>query len=160
MKYLYCLGCNNKVMESIRICPKCGSKDFLENTVSQVTPISPAVEINTSSSAPVSSSGNKLGNLGAGLFGIIFFIGLIIYGIAYLRAGYQGIELYWGQWWASGFIVLAILFRFTIPITVGAFFCATEIWGWNWFGAGFFAAPGLIFILPSVVASAISLIKK
>jgi len=160
MKYIYCLECNNKVMASIRSCPSCGSNNFVENSVSQATSITPVVKIETPSNTVMPSLENKVGNFGAGLIGLVFFLGLIIYCIAYLRAGYQGIELYWGQWWASGFVVLAILFRFTIPITIGAFLCATEIWRWNWIEAGFFAAPGLIFILPSVVASVISLIKK
>jgi len=147
-------------MASIRSCPSCGSNNFVENSPPQSTSITPVVQIDTLSNTAIPSSENKVGNFGAGLIGIVFFLGLIIYCIAYLRAGYQGIELYWGQWWAAGFVFAALLFRFTIPITIGAFFCATEIWGWNWFTAVFFAAPGLIFILPNVLVSIFSLIKK
>ena len=47
------------------------------------------------------------------------------------------------------------------PLTIGTFFGALDVWGWPWYGALAFAAPGLLFIGPALVTSAIStLVEK
>lgn len=44
-------------------------------------------------------------------------------------AGYAGIEEHLGALWAIGCLVASLLFRFTLPITIGAFFGAMNVWG-------------------------------
>jgi len=81
------------------------------------------------------------------LFGLLF----LLFGIFQLAAGWAGIEDQFGSFWGFAAIVCAF-FRFTIPIVVGCFLCALNIWDWPWFGALLFAAPGLLLMIPTLVA--------
>jgi hypothetical protein len=45
-------------------------------------------------------------------------------------------------------------------MTIGAFFGAMDIWDWHWALAGLFAAPGLAFVIPGVLAATISSVKR
>jgi len=83
-----------------------------------------------------------------GIFGILAFLA---FGIAQLCAGYLGIEYLFGGIWAALALVLAILFRFTLPITIGAFFGAIYVWHWHWILAALFVSPGLAFVIPGVL---------
>lgn len=88
--------------------------------------------------------------------GCTFAIGMMVYGIALIWAGYIGIDYHLGSGWAIGAVVVAFLFRFSLPITIGAFFGAMNVWGWPWYGALIFAAPGLAFMalmIPGMLAS-------
>ena len=42
------------------------------------------------------------------------------------------------------------------PLTIGTFFGALDVFGWPWFGALALAAPGLLFIVPAMITSAIA----
>ena len=84
----------------------------------------------------------------------IFFI--FAYGLLQIYAGFLGIEYHLGVGWAITAIVATFIFRFTLPITIGSFFGAMNIWGWHWFWALLFAAPGLAFValmIPGFFAS-------
>ena len=107
------------------------------------------IEIKTSKASGFSS------NLISYLFGIIF----VIWGIAQFRAGYDGIFAYAGISWAITAIVVAFIFRFTLPITIGAFYGALIIWDWPWYWALIFASPGLLLMIPSMLTSALNTIK-
>ena len=74
------------------------------------------------------------------------------FGLFQLGAGWAGIEDSFGWGWGVAAILAALLFRFTLPIVVGAFLCAKNIWGWHWFFAAVFAALGLLFMIPSLLA--------
>ena len=89
--------------------------------------------------------------------GIIVFIA---FGIAQMVAGYAGIEYEIGAGWAIGAIVVALMFRFTLPITIGAFFGAMNVWGWHWALAALFAAPGLVFVIPGMIASVMTIGRR
>jgi len=91
---------------------------------------------------------------------VIGFILFIVYGIAQIVAGYVGIDFHFGAVWAGVAIFAAFMFRFTLPITVGAFFGAMDVWHWHWALAALFAAPGLAFIIPGVIMSIIEGVKK
>ncbi|MBD3790441.1 MAG: hypothetical protein IE885_08815 [Campylobacterales bacterium] len=91
---------------------------------------------------------------------IIGFILFIVYGIAQIVAGYVGIDFHFGAVWAGVAIFAAFMFRFTLPITIGAFFGAMDVWHWHWALAALFAAPGLAFIIPGVILSIIEGVKK
>ena len=97
--------------------------------------------------------------MGAAL-GIIGFLAFLAFGIAQLVAGFAGIELGVGSFWAWAALIVALGFRFTLPITIGAFFGAMNVWGWHWALAALFAAPGLLLVIPGVLASIISLVKR
>ena len=94
------------------------------------------------------------------LLELLAAIALILFGIAQLVAGYVGIEHYLGSIGAFVVTILSSVLRFTLPITIGAFFGAMNVWGWHWFLAGLFAAPGLLFLIPGILAAVFSSIKK
>jgi hypothetical protein len=73
--------------------------------------------------------------------------------IAQLVAAVQGINHEWGGWWAWGAVFLAIAFRFTLPLAIGAFFGATEVWGWHWALALLFVAPVLALMIQGLPAA-------
>lgn len=75
------------------------------------------------------------------------WVALIGYELVQTWAGYQGIQHDFGSGWAVAALGAALTLRLWMPITVGAFFCALEIWGWHWAGALLFAAPGMLFML-------------
>lgn len=94
-----------------------------------------------------------------GGLGVIGAIGFFILGIAQLFAGYAGISHGLGTVWAIAGLVAALVFRFTLPMTIGSFFGAMNVWGWNWFASALFALPGLVFVIPGVLAGMISSVR-
>lgn len=92
--------------------------------------------------------------------GIVGFIAFMAFGIAQLVAGFTGIEHGIGSVWAWVALFAALALRFTLPITIGAFFGAMNVWGWHWALAALFAAPGLLLVIPGVLASVFSLVKR
>ena len=94
------------------------------------------------------------------VLGIVGFPAFIVFGIAQLVAGFAGIEHDLGVGWAWGALIATLMFRFTLPMTIGAFFGAMNVWGWHWALAALFAAPGLLLVIPGVLASLFSLVKR
>lgn len=92
--------------------------------------------------------------------GFVVFFAILAYGGAQLFVGFVGIEDGLGMIWAWVALVAALMFRFTLPITVGSFFGAMNVWGWHWAFAALFAAPGLLLIVPGVLAYVLSLAKR
>ena len=93
----------------------------------------------------------------------LLILALIAYGIVQVWAGYLGIDYHWGSGWAIAAVIVAFVARFSLPLTVGAFFGAMNVWGWHWVGALVFAAPGLAFmalIIPGKLASTLSRFKN
>jgi hypothetical protein len=95
-----------------------------------------------------------------GSFGCLFALAFFGFGILQLIAGWAGIAHSFGSGWAVAAVVVALMFRFTLPIVVGAFLCAKDIWGWHWFFAAIFAAPGLLFMVPAFFGSLAGALKK
>jgi len=85
---------------------------------------------------------------------------ILAFGFLQIIAGWAGIEHAYGAWWAAAAILVGVFFRFTLPIAFGAFLCAKDIWGWHWFFAAIFAAPGLLFMVPAFVSSVIDAIRR
>lgn len=79
---------------------------------------------------------------------------ILAYAILQFVAGFEGIEYHMGKWWAIGAIVAAFTLRFMLPITLGAFFGAMDVWGWSWPVALVFAAPGLFVAVPALAGDA------
>ena len=94
------------------------------------------------------------------VFGILWVIAFIVYSVAQIIAGFTGIADGIGSIWAWIAIFAALALRITLPITIGAFFGAMNIWGWHWTLAALFAAPGLLLIIPGILASIFSFIKR
>lgn len=74
----------------------------------------------------------------------------IAFGLLQIAAGFIGIEESIGTGWAWAALIATFVFRFTLPLTVGAFLCAMNVWEWHWLAAAAFAAPGLLFIIPGI----------
>lgn len=93
--------------------------------------------------------------MGAGI--ALLFLG---YGVLQLGAGWAGIENSFGWGWGVAAALAAIFFRFTLPVVVGAFLCAKNLWHWHWFFALLFAAPGLLFMVPAFFGSLAGSFKR
>jgi hypothetical protein len=96
----------------------------------------------------------------SGALSIVAILAILLLSIAQLYAGYLGIEHHLGSIWAFAAVFLALGLRFTLPMTIGAFFGAMDVWDWHWALAGLFAAPGLAFVIPGVLAATISSVKR
>ncbi|NCC37011.1 MAG: hypothetical protein EOM24_34135 [Chloroflexia bacterium] len=90
----------------------------------------------------------------------LLFVAVIVYGIAQFIAAWAGIEWYLGPLWAGAALLAAVFFRFTLPVTLGAFFGAMDVWQWHWALAAVFAAPGLVFVVPGVIVLFLDRVKN
>ena len=95
----------------------------------------------------------------SGALGFVAIGGMLALGIAQIIAGYAGIEHHLGAGWAIGALVVAFVFRFMLPIGIGAFFGAMSVWGWHWAAALVFAVPTLLFMIPGLIAAAVSAVR-
>jgi len=94
-------------------------------------------------------------------FGALGGILFLLVGIVQIYVGYIGIEHHLGAGFAIGALAIGFVFRIMLPLTIGTFFGALDVWGWPWYGALALAAPGLLFIVPALVTAAIStLVEK
>lgn len=89
-------------------------------------------------------------------FAILFFG----FGIVQMAAGWAGLEDSFGWGWGLAAIIGALFFRFTLPIAVGAFLCAKNVWDWHWAFALLFAAPTLLFMVPAFFASLLDSVRR
>lgn len=88
-----------------------------------------------------------------GIFGFIIFL---LVGVVQIYAGFIGIDYLFGYWWAVAAVGASFLLRIMLPLTIGTFFGALEVWGWPWYGALALAAPGLLFAIPAMTTVAVS----
>jgi hypothetical protein len=91
------------------------------------------------------------------IIGILALTAFLVFAAAQLAAGYAGILQGIGPMWALAALLSAVFLRFTMPITVGAFFGTMTVWGWHWAPALIFAVSGLVFALPGVISGIFSL---
>ena len=84
-------------------------------------------------------------------FSALAMLGFVAFGIAQVAIGYMGIADGLGKWWAIGALLLAFALRFPLPLTIGAFFGATNVLGWHWLWALLLTLPGLVFMVPGLV---------
>ncbi len=78
-------------------------------------------------------------------------------GLAMFAVAWTGLtsEISWQ--WAAGVIIASFVVRLYLPIAVGAFLFAHNIWGWPLPESVLFALPWLIFLSPSIAASVFSI---
>jgi hypothetical protein len=88
---------------------------------------------------------NSLGCVAA-----LLFLG---FGAFQVYAASIGLSDSLGIGWAIGLIAISFMARTSIPVIIGAFLCAKNVWEWHWALAALFAAPGLALILPSMAAN-------
>ena len=91
------------------------------------------------------------------LGGVLF----LLVGLIQIYVGFIGLEHHFGEVAAFIAVFLAFFLRIMFPLTIGTFLGAMNVWGWPWYGAAALAAPGLLFIVPALVTTAIgSLFEK
>ena len=161
MDFNYCAGCGNRVMTSIRICPSCGERNFSPNPTIAQQPQQQSQQQPQQQPQQQSfiQAGNQVKGIGTGVLLFSSMIIFMIWGVAQFIAGYAGIEAYAGAGWAVTAIIFSLLFRFTLPVTVGSFYGAMVVWNWPWYLALLFAAPGLALVAPGVLALILSTFK-
>ncbi len=86
------------------------------------------------------------------IFGCAAGIAFVLFGIFQIYAAYLGLTDALGFGWGAAAIVIGLFAQTSIPIVIGAFLCAKNIWGWHWGFAALFAAPGLALIIPAITA--------
>jgi hypothetical protein len=89
-------------------------------------------------------------------FGILGFLVFIAVAIIQTAVGYIGIEHHFGTFVAIVVIILAFFFRLMLPLTIGTFLGAMNVWGWPWYGALALALPGLLFAIPTLITAVIA----
>jgi len=90
---------------------------------------------------------------------IALILSTLVFGLFQLYTGYVGMELQWGQGWAAAGMLCAFFLRITIPLMIGSYFYATDVWGWEWYFALLYIFPGLLFMLPMVAGGVISWLR-
>lgn len=83
-----------------------------------------------------------------GTLGCIAALAIATYMLVLLFAAVIGLNDWLGILGAVGGFLLAILLRTSIPIIIGAFLCAHNVWDWGWLGSAIFAAPLLVLAIP------------
>jgi len=88
-----------------------------------------------------------------GILGFLVFVA-----VAFIQTvvGYIGIEHHFGTFVAIVVIILAFVFRLMLPLTIGTFLGAMNVWGWPWYGALALALPGLLFAIPTLITAVIA----
>ena len=89
----------------------------------------------------------------AGGFGLLLMLGI---GLAQMVIGYIGIDYHFGAGWAIGAVVLALMFRFSLTLTVGTFFGAMDVFGFSFIVALLITLPGLLLMVPGAIAAGIA----
>lgn len=81
------------------------------------------------------------------LAGLLF----LVYGVGLIILGYLGIEDYLGTVWAIGFTVIAFMFRFSLPMIIGAVYGAMQVFNIEIWLAVIIVMPTLVFMLPALI---------
>ena len=87
--------------------------------------------------------------------GFLLFILFLVVGLAQMYVGFLGIDYHFGYTAASIAVLCAFFLRIMFPLTIGSFFGAMDVLGWEWYQALLLAAPGLLFVMPAMITSII-----
>ena len=91
--------------------------------------------------------------LGCPLVLLVLFFGLVQFAL-----GYQGIEYELGTGWAIIAVAAALIFKFTLPITIGTYFGVVHVHGGPWWAGLLVAAPGLLVAVPFMATTVLAFI--
>ena len=94
-------------------------------------------------------------NILYGLATLVWVIIVFTYQFSLIYAGFIGIQMHMGTIMGILSIIVLLLFRFPIPIMIGAYFAAHDIWHWEWYWALLFSSPGLLLIAPVMMIALI-----
>jgi hypothetical protein len=102
------------------------------------------------------AEGAGAADLGGTGWALLGGAGCVVLGAAsvfWIGCGLTGIKLAYGSGWAlfAGFLAFGL--RFALPLVWGTFLFARIVWDWPVVGAVLFAAPGLLLLIPVIVAS-------
>ena len=92
-----------------------------------------------------------------GIVGGFLFLGI---GLAQLIIGFGGIDYHLGPWFAWGSLALFFLLRFTIPITIGTYFGAVDVWGLPWWLGLLIAVPGIVLMFPALIMGGFDSVRE
>ena len=95
-----------------------------------------------------------------GSWGCLVAIAFLIFGIVQIIAAYIGLDDWLGTGWAVAGIAAAFFLRTGLPILIGSFLCALNVWEWHWVFAAMFAAPLLFVIVPAMAMEAVSHVRR
>jgi hypothetical protein len=93
-------------------------------------------------------------------FLVFLFPLFLIIGIFQLWLGYIGIQDWLGAGWATGALLAAIFLRLMLPLTIGTYLAVVNVFEYPWWVGVLAAAPGLIFVLPTMITKALNSIRK
>lgn len=96
-----------------------------------------------------------MGDVTMTTLGTTLMIAVFLFGLFQFAAGWTGIEQRFGWGWGIA-AVIAGLCGFSIPLTIGTFLCARNIWHWSVPFAVLFTLPGLAFMIPQLTFGIIS----
>jgi hypothetical protein len=64
-------------------------------------------------------------------------------------------------WWAAPIaIFVALYLRITLPITVGVYFAMVNVFEYPWWVGVLVAAPGLLLMIPGIIAEVIGAVTR
>lgn len=90
---------------------------------------------------------------------LLFVFCALIYAVTGIVAGWVGLDSYMGPWIATAIIGVSLYMRFTLPITISAFFGLVYVWQWPWYVGVVFCFPGLFIAAPAMLMAAYHRVK-
>ena len=84
--------------------------------------------------------------------GLAAMLLMVTLGVAHIWIGVLGIDHHLGGWAAGGAVAVGLLFRIMLPLTIGTYFGVVDVIGWPWWAGVLAAAPGIVFIIPGIIA--------
>ena len=84
---------------------------------------------------------------------------IIALGIVLMGVGVLGIDYHLGPLAAVLAILAAVLLRFMLPLTIGSYFAAVDVFGWPGWAGVVVAFPQLVFLAPSVVQTLVAIVQ-
>lgn len=91
---------------------------------------------------------------------VLVTVTVIGFGIAQLIAGFDGLQHYLGTIGAVIVLLLCSATRLTLPLVISSFLGAMVVWGWPWYCAALFAAPGLVLMVPGIALAVASMSRE
>ncbi len=94
------------------------------------------------------------------LLGFPVMLLMLVLGLAQMWLGWTGIEHHLGIWAAGGAMMVAFLARIMLPLTIGTYFGVVDVIGWPWWAGVLIAAPGIIFMVPALIAGFVGTVAE